>query len=132
VIDMKTEEDEAFEELAKRQGEWGMQGSRKHQILRYVQDQERNDVVPNTIAFHSNNVDWVMRITADRRIEVNEGVEVTEAARQVLDAMQGMLDVGLERAVLAEREACAKFVDHILKEGGGTWGDAIRARGEQA
>ena len=30
-----------------------------------------------------------------------------------------------------EREACAKLVDHILKEGGGTWGDAIRARGEQ-
>ena len=28
-----------------------------------------------------------------------------------------------------EREACAKVVDHILKEGGGTWGDAIRARG---
>ena len=27
-----------------------------------------------------------------------------------------------------EREACAKMVDHILKEGGGTWGDAIRAR----
>ena len=29
-----------------------------------------------------------------------------------------------------EREACAKLVDHILKEGGGTWGDAIRARGQ--
>jgi len=29
----------------------------------------------------------------------------------------------------AEREACAKEVDHILKEGGGTYGDAIRARG---
>ncbi len=28
-----------------------------------------------------------------------------------------------------EREANAKMVDHILKEGGGTWGDAIRARG---
>ena len=27
-----------------------------------------------------------------------------------------------------EREECAKFVDHILKEGGGTYGDAIRAR----
>lgn len=132
MIDMKTEEDEAFEELAKKQGDWGMQGSRKHQILRYVQDQERNDVVPNTIAFHSNNVDWVMRITADRRIEVNKGVEVTEAARLVLDAMQSMLDVGLEKVVLAEREACANLVDHILKEGGGTWGDAIRARGEQA
>jgi hypothetical protein len=29
-----------------------------------------------------------------------------------------------------EREANAKMVDHILKEGGGTWGDAIRARGQ--
>lgn len=28
-----------------------------------------------------------------------------------------------------EREACAKFVDHILKEGGGTYGEAIRAKG---
>lgn len=27
-----------------------------------------------------------------------------------------------------EREECAKMVDHILKEGGGTYGDAIRAR----
>ncbi len=30
----------------------------------------------------------------------------------------------------AENEACAKVVDHILKEGGGTYGDAIRARGQ--
>ena len=29
-----------------------------------------------------------------------------------------------------EREECAKVVDHILKEGGGTYGDAIRARGK--
>ena len=27
-----------------------------------------------------------------------------------------------------EREECAKIVDHILKEGRGTYGDAIRAR----
>ena len=27
-----------------------------------------------------------------------------------------------------EREGCAKLVDFILKEGGGTWGDAIRSR----
>jgi len=33
-------------------------------------------------------------------------------------------------AVDIECEACAKMVDHILKEGGGTWGDAIRARGK--
>ena len=30
----------------------------------------------------------------------------------------------------AEREACARIVDHIYKEGGGTWGNAIRKRGE--
>ena len=35
-----TEEDEAFEDLAKRQGDWGMQGSRKHQIMRYVENAE--------------------------------------------------------------------------------------------
>jgi hypothetical protein len=34
---------------------------------------------------------WVMRITADRRIEVNEDVEVTEAAQKVLDAMRHLL-----------------------------------------
>ena len=84
----------------------------------------------NTITFHGTNTEWVMRITADRRIEVADGVDVTEAARLVLDAMQSMLDIGLKKAVLAEREACAKLVDHILKEGGGTWGDAIRARGQ--
>ena len=34
------EEDEAFEDLEKRQGDWGMQGSRKHQILRYAENVE--------------------------------------------------------------------------------------------
>jgi hypothetical protein len=29
-----------------------------------------------------------------------------------------------------EREECAKMVDHILKAGGGTYGDSIRARGK--
>jgi hypothetical protein len=42
---MKTEEDEAFEELAKRQGDWGLQGSRKHQIMRYAENAERNAVL---------------------------------------------------------------------------------------
>ena len=36
-----------------------------------------------------------------------------------------------KKMVAFEREACAKLCDHILKEGGGTYGDAIRARGEQ-
>ena len=39
------DEDEAFEELAKRQGDWGMQGSRKHQIMRFAENAERNAVI---------------------------------------------------------------------------------------
>ena len=38
-----TEEDEAFEDLAKRQGDWGMQGSRKHQIMRYAENVESKE-----------------------------------------------------------------------------------------
>jgi predicted RNA binding protein with dsRBD fold (UPF0201 family) len=45
----------------------------------------------NTITFQTTDTTWVMRITADRRIEVNEDVEVTEAAKKVLKAMQHML-----------------------------------------
>jgi hypothetical protein len=36
-----TDEDEAFEELSRKQGDWGMQGSRKHQIMRYVEPLQR-------------------------------------------------------------------------------------------
>jgi hypothetical protein len=39
------EEDEAFEDLAKRQGDWGLQGSRKHQIMRYAENADRNRVI---------------------------------------------------------------------------------------
>ena len=39
------EEDEAFEDLAKRQGDWGMQGSRKHQIIKFAENAERNQVI---------------------------------------------------------------------------------------
>jgi hypothetical protein len=53
-------------------------------------------MTPNTIEFQttSNTLmdGWVMRITADRRIEVNEDVDVNEAAKKVLEAMQWMLD----------------------------------------
>ena len=42
---MKDPEDEAFDEIAKRQGTWGLQGSRKHQILRYAENAERNAVL---------------------------------------------------------------------------------------
>ena len=35
---MKEPEDEAFDELAKRQGYWNMQGSRKHQIMQHIEE----------------------------------------------------------------------------------------------
>jgi len=35
-----------------------------------------------------------------------------------------------DAAATDEREACASMVDHILCEGGGTYGDAIRRRSE--
>ena len=53
-------------------------------------------MTPNTIEFRttSNTLmdGWVMRITADRRLEVAEGVDVTEAAKKVLETMQQMID----------------------------------------
>ena len=38
------------------------------------------------------------------------------------------LEAFADLVAAAERNACAKLVDHILKEGGGTYADAIRAR----
>ena len=49
----------------------------------------------NSIKFQTSNNTlngWVMKITADRRIEVAEGVDVTETAKKVLEAMQQMID----------------------------------------
>ena len=61
-----------------------------------AQDKLNEAIEPHTTTFHNLKSDWVMpdwvmRITADRRIEVNEGVEVTEAAQKVLDALQNLL-----------------------------------------
>ena len=62
---------------------------REHAIS---QTQGTQHMTPNTIEFRSTSDNtWVMRITADGRIEVNEDVEVTEAAQKVLDAMQYLL-----------------------------------------
>ena len=83
---MKDPEDEAFEELTLKQGQWEhTSGWRKKQIL-------ETSMTQNTIEFRSTSDNtWVMRITADRKIEVNEDVDVTAAAQKVLDAMQFLL-----------------------------------------
>jgi hypothetical protein len=49
------------------------------------------NIEPNTITFNSSASTWVMQITADRKIIVNEDVEVSEAAQAVLDALQPLL-----------------------------------------
>ena len=79
---------------------------------------------------------WVLRITPDRKIEVNEDVEVSVLAQQVLDAVQVMLkpkewqslsDVEIEEvyekvsAPMGERRiyevhTLAKALDAKLKE----------------
>ena len=45
-----------------------------------------------------------------------------------MDITKAELDKFVAFVAAHEREECAKIVDHILKEGGGTYGDAIRAR----
>ena len=65
--------------------------------------------------------------------------EIIEMAQECgLVGMRPHLDGIYSEALVAfaklvaekEREACAAMSDWILKEGGGTWGDAIRARGQ--
>ena len=86
----------------------------------------------NSIKFQTSNNTlngWVMKITADRRIEVNEDVDVTEAAKKVLEAMQWMLDkqkrtwVGLTDEEIAlidweslvTRKDCVRAIEAKLK-----------------
>jgi hypothetical protein len=61
-------------------------------------------------------------------------IRMAREANVYCTTRQPTFDAMLERfaalVAAAEREACAKEVDHILKEGGGTYGDAIRARGQ--
>ena len=102
---LMTEEDEAFEELSLKQGHWEhTSGWRKKQILEtgMTQDEIFNMAVKCYLISTGNREGFY-------------GDALIQFAKLVAEA---------------EREACAKVVDHILKEGGGTWGDAIRARGQ--
>ena len=75
------------------------------------------------------SVDWVMRITPDRKIEVAENVEVTEAAKQVLQAMGNLLQENKKPWVgLTDEDKQVAFDD--TQEGGGFWefADAIEAK----
>jgi hypothetical protein len=115
-----TEEDEAFEDLAKRQGDWGMQGSRKHQIMRYAENVENKGT--------SMTQDEIIEMAKEARIHRDDSWRFEML--QEKNALEAFAKLVAEKATAKEREACARLVDHILKEGGGTWGDVIRARGQ--
>ena len=50
---------------------------------------------------------------------------------QYIGSLDQMLKKFAKLVAEKEREKCAKMCDWILKEGGGTWGDAIRARKQE-
>ena len=54
----------------------------------------------------------VMRITRDG-VFVNPDVAVDDAAKTVLDALDDQIKVLVQKAVEAEREACAKVLDEM-------------------
>jgi hypothetical protein len=69
-------------------------------------------------------------MTQDEIIEMAQECKLI-GMRPFIDGIYTEALIEFAKLVAAkEREACAKMVDHILKEGGGTYGDAIRARGQ--
>jgi hypothetical protein len=71
-------------------------------------------------------------MTQDEIIEMAQECKLI-GMRPFIDGIYTEALIEFAKLVAAkEREANAKMVDHILKDGGGTWGDVIRARGEQA
>ena len=78
------EEDEAFEELSRKQGYWGLQGSRKHQIMRYAEN-----------------------------VEAKENMNKPITSKKFASDLWGVIQMAIEEAVLAEREACAKVCDEL-------------------
>ena len=69
-------------------------------------------------------------MTQDEIIEMAQECKLI-GMRPFIDGIYTEALIEFAKLVAAkEREACAKLVDHILKEGGGTWGDAIRIRGQ--
>jgi hypothetical protein len=55
---------------------------------------------------------------------------IIDANQSGFDSVETFAALVAAASAATENEACAKVCDHILKEGGGTWGDAIRARGQ--
>jgi hypothetical protein len=69
-------------------------------------------------------------MTQDEIIEMAQECKLI-GMRPFIDGIYTEALIEFAKLVAAkERDANANMVDHILKEGGGTYGDAIRARGQ--
>jgi hypothetical protein len=65
----------------------------------------------NTIQFHSETpATEVLRLTKDG-IWANPDIPADDAAKLVLEAIDANIKILVQKAVLAEREACAKVCD---------------------
>jgi hypothetical protein len=105
-----TEEDEAFEDLAKRQGDWGMQGSRKHQIMRYAENVENKgtsmtDKEAMKLALFALDI---VKIHYTQNRHVNEAIAVLKerlAQEKALEALHNENErLGLYRDAYAQPE----------------------------
>jgi len=80
----------------------------------------------NTIQFPSGTpTTEVLRLSKDG-IWANPDIPTDDAAKLVLEAIDHNIKILVQKAVLDEREACAKLADKYMER----WtADAIRARG---
>jgi hypothetical protein len=80
----------------------------------------------NTIQFHSGTpATEVLRLSKDG-IWANPKIPADDAAKLVLEAIDANIKILVQKAVLAEREACAKLADLAEPYQAA---DKIRARG---
>ena len=94
-----TEEDEAFEELSRKQGDWGLQGSRKHQIMRYLEN---------------NAMREVQRLGQEIETTKRKWVDLTDdEIDRVTDAQWGK---NVNKPIYAAHRAYARAVEAASKE----------------
>lgn len=82
------------------------------------------------IQFHGDNATEILRLSKDG-ITANPDVPADDAARLVLAAIDGHIKEMVNKAVAAERDACAKVCEAADKSTHpADLADAIRARGQ--
>jgi hypothetical protein len=72
---------------------------------------KEEEMTPNTIQFHSGTpATEVLRLSKDG-IWANPDIPADDAAKLVLSAIGDNIEILVQKAVLAEREACAKVCE---------------------